>query len=105
MKMMDAWGELSGFILLLVGLVLSLVIDAAVVSYAIILFSGIIIGRLYRMKIHKQSIVFYVVTIGFLLGYLLGAIINQRGNILVIILFFAIGCWYGNYIMKKKLCK
>ena len=105
MKLLDVWGESFAGILLVIGLIISLVIDAAIVSYVVILLCGIIIGRQYRVQIHKHSAVFYVVTIGFFLGYLLGAFINRRGIILVIIIFFAVGCYLGNYIIKRKLVK
>jgi len=105
MKLLDTWGETSAFILLVIGLIISLLVDAAIVSYVVILACGIIIGRYYRLRIHQKSIIFYLVTFGFLIGYLVGALVNKRGNILVILIMFSIGCYYGNYIIKKKLCK
>jgi len=105
MRLLDHWGELGAVLILIVGLAISLVVEAAIVSYAVIFFCGIIVGRQYRLNINQKSIIFYIVNIGFLIGYFLGATINRRGNLFVIALCFAIGCYYGNYLIKKKLCK
>jgi len=105
MKLLDTWGELYGAFLLLVGLVISILVDAAIVSYAVVFFCGIIVGRMYRLKKKQGSVLFYVISFMFLVGYLVGALIRQRGNLLVILIFFSLGCYWGNYMIKNKLSK
>jgi len=105
MKLLDTWGELYGAFLLLVGLIISIIMDAAIVSYFVIFFCGIIVGRMYSIKKKQHSALFYVITFMFLVGYLLGAIIRNRGNPIAILILFWIGCYWGNYLKKNKIIK
>ena len=89
----------------MVGLIISILLDAAVVSYFIIFFCGIIVGRMYSIKKSQHSVLFYVITFMFLIGYLIGALIRDRGNPLIILLLFSVGCYWGNYLRKNKIIK
>jgi len=104
MKWLDFWGEFWTGVFLFAGLILSLVIDAAIVNYIIIFLCGIIIGRQYHIRKHKMGFTFFLISFGFLLGYMVGAIINDRGYALVVLILFIIGCWTGDYIMERKYC-
>lgn len=101
----DNWAEISALGLLVIGLIISLLVDSAVVSYAVIFLCGGIIGRLYCMRKNRLHAPFYIIVIGFLLGYIIGAYINKRGYVIVILIFFAFGLYFGNLAVKKKLIR
>ena len=89
------WVEVVFFILLIIGFLFSLLAPSAVLSYVIILFVGMVGGRMVYFR--KKSMVFpYVfICIGFLLGYLIGA---RYGGWLVIIVLFVLGNILSYYL-------
>ncbi len=105
MNWLETWAELYTASLLVLGLAVSLIIDAAVVSYAVIFISGILVGRLYHIRKHKLGFPFFLIILGYMAGYLAGSIINRRGHWSAIIILFWLGCLFGDYIMEKKYCK
>ena len=82
------WLELFTFILLIIGFIISIIAGSAVIAYAIIATCGGIVGRSHYRKKNKLKLPFYIITIGFLIGYLLGA---RYGNTIAYIIFFLIG--------------
>jgi hypothetical protein len=101
---LDHWAEMMMLVLLAVGLAVSLLADSALINYAIILMCGLVVGRFYATR--KVSVPFYLVVAGFLAGFIIGAaIINKRGEMLILLLLFAIGSYLGNEFVKRKLIK
>ena len=105
LRWLDAWGETATLTFLVIGLIVCLLIDSAVVSYAVILVCGVMVGRLYNIRKHRLGFPFYLIIFGYLVGYIIGNLITRRGHWLIILIFFAIGCWLGDYIMHRKWSK
>jgi hypothetical protein len=102
----DQWVEVYAFFLLLVGFTISLISDSSVVNYIIILICGIMVGRLHAMRRARRSAAFYVVVIGFLIGFLIGAsLMHQRGDPLALIVIFFVGCYFGSHWYRHRLIK
>ncbi len=104
-KWLDAWGETATGVFLVIGLIVSLLIDSAIVSYAVILICGIMVGRLYHIRRNKLGFPFYFIIFGYLVGYIVGNLVTRRGYWIVILIFFAIGSYIGDYIMEKRWSK
>lgn len=101
----DAWGDIYALILLFIGLIISFFAGSALVNYIVILICGIVIGRIRYIKRHKESSVFWVIVIGFIIGFFLGAFFRDRGNLIVLSILLIIGWKIGIYLMKEKILK
>ena len=98
----EAWGELIGLIVLIIGFLLTLASRSAVITYTIVTLAGIIFGRIwYRSKGSLRFALVLSIT-GFLAGTLLGALYGNRKYI--VILFF-IGFIVSYYLHEKKIIK
>jgi len=98
--LVEDWPEILGFALLVVGLLLGLFSTSAVINYVIIFLCGTILGRVwYRFK-HEEKVPIFLITVGFLIGYLLGTL---YGNRKVIILFYFLGIFLSYYLHEKKI--
>lgn len=99
------WAEIMAVLFLLFALIISTLSDAAIVTYFIIAACGIVVGRInYTRKLIKDF-PFYLIVMGFLLGFILGIAITGRGNILLTIILFIIGIWVGQLLHKKRIFK
>jgi len=105
MSWVDAWGEVLTTVFLIFGLLVSILVDSSLVSYIVILISGFMVGRVYHMRRHKIGVPFFLIIIGYLVGYILGAAIRDRGHWFFLLIFFAIGAMLGEFIHKRKYCK
>tara|TARA_Y100000310_G_scaffold345388_1_gene464388 strand:+ start:2424 stop:2777 length:354 start_codon:yes stop_codon:yes gene_type:complete len=95
------WPEWMALFLLLVGFIFATVATSAVMSYLIIFLSGGLFGRLwYSMKKNFQFS-FFMVIIGFLIGYLLGGSFIRYGNKGIMIIFFVFG-WVAAYYLHIR---
>ena len=106
MKWLDHWAEAAGFFLLIIGVILSFFLNIAM-SFITVFLCGIIIGRLYCMKRDRRHASFYVVSIGFIIGYLIGSLFKGYSQMVLffILLFFIFGWWAGNKITINRLWK
>ena len=92
------WVEYLFLFLMFVGLILALNIGSAVMSYIIIFLCGLMSGRvLYKLK-KNITFPFYIIILGFLLGYLIG---SYYGNKQIIILLFVVAN-IASYIAYEK---
>lgn len=91
----ERWPEIIGISLLVIGFLFALTIGSPFLNYILSLLTGALAGRILYKKYHTQPIFpFILITIGFLLGFMLGAIKSNR--ILITILFIA-----GAYISYR----
>ena len=99
----EQWPELFFFILLVIGLIISISIQNAFLSYTIIFCVGLMAGRFIYMKIGKQPLFpFFLIAIGFLVGYVLGSVQFNRK---LITFLFILGALISYYVHKKKYIK
>jgi 4-hydroxybenzoate polyprenyltransferase len=105
-KWLDHWAEGFGFILLLLGLILSAFVNL-VMSFISILLCGMIVGRLYYIKRHRRHASFYMVVIGFFLGYMIGSFIKGYSPIelIFIVIFFFVGTSLGTRFSRAGFWK
>jgi xanthosine utilization system XapX-like protein len=103
---LDQWAEIYALFLLIAGFCIALIADSSVVNYIVILLCGIVVGRLYAMRRARIGAPFYIMVIGFLIGYLVGAwLIRHRGNPIALMVIFFIGCYFGNHWYKHAVIK
>jgi len=95
------WAEIISLLLVVLGLILSLFSTSAVMSYIIIFLSGMVFGRLWYSVRKKMQFTYFLIIIGFLLGFLLGSSFIQYGNKGVMIIFFIIG-WIFTYYLHAR---
>ncbi|MBU0615769.1 MAG: hypothetical protein KJ601_06770, partial [Nanoarchaeota archaeon] len=89
------WAEVLFFSLLVIGFVVSLLAGSAVISYLIIFLIGMMAGRLMFERKGKLKFAYYLIIIGFLIGYILGAFYGSR-NIMIIL--FVLGGLLSYYL-------
>ena len=102
MNLADYWVELLALALLIVGFVVSLSSGSAVISYAVIFLSGMILGRLWYKFRNTLKIAWVIVILGFLAGFMLG---SRYGNRTVITVFFISGFLISYIIHEKELVR
>jgi hypothetical protein len=102
---LDSLGDSYALGLLFFGLIISLFAGSAIINYIIILISGVVIGRIHYIKKHKHSALFWVIIIGFLIGFYLGAFIRGRGHLIIISILLVIGWKIGLKLMKENILK
>ena len=94
--------EFFFIILIAAGLLLALLVPSAIISYALILLSGLAAGRLIYERKNKIMLPYLVIIAGFLIGYLIGM---RYGDRTVVIESFLIGAVLGYYLFEKKILK
>ncbi|MBN1386705.1 hypothetical protein JW968_07105 [Candidatus Woesearchaeota archaeon] len=92
------WAEIFFFILLVIGFVLSLSTGSAFVSYVIIILTGLLSGRILHDRKHKGKFPYYLIIIGFLLGYLIG---NFYANTKVLMFLFIVVNIFSYWLHEK----
>jgi 4-hydroxybenzoate polyprenyltransferase len=96
------WAEILSFIVLIIGFLFSISMDNPAYIYIVIFLAGLLAGRYYFLKIGKQPLFpFFLITIGFLVGYVIGAPIKANANVKVVIVLFFLG-WLISHIAHKK---
>jgi energy-coupling factor transporter transmembrane protein EcfT len=95
------WAEVFIIILIMIGFLVSIVIRSAWLSYLIIFLAGLMGGRVIAKRHKRQPLLpYFLIIIGFLFGYLLGALVFEI-NKKVLVLLFIIGGIISFYIHKK----
>ena len=94
------WTEMFFFALLVIGFLFSLATPSAVLSYALIFVVGMMGGRLIYQRKNKLKFPYYLMIIGFLIGYIFGALYGNR-NIMIIL--FVIGAFLSYYLHDKGI--
>jgi len=98
----ESWAELFFFILLVVGFLLSLAAPSAVLSYLMIFACGMMGGRIWYEQKDNFKAPFFLIIIGFLIGYLIG---TRYANWIMLAVLFVIGAVASYYLHKKKIIR
>ena len=96
------WAEMGFFTLLVIGFLFSLLTPSAVLSYALVFTAGMMGGRLMYERKERLTFPYYLMIVGFLIGYLLGAF---YGNKNVMIILFVIGGFLSYYLHDSGMIK
>lgn len=101
MNISETWVEWSSLGVLILALLLSLVSRNTIVTYLIILGSGMIMGRMFYMKRYQPKLIFSLFAIAFLLGFVIGSFIRGLGIARVIVVIYVIGIYIGYFLHKQ----
>ena len=94
------WAEFFFFIVMVIGLIVGLWTTSfsAVISYIVIFLSGMIGGRLLYDRKGKLTFPYYIIIIGFLIGYVLG---TYYGSKWIVVILFVLGILFSYYLHDK----
>ena len=92
--------EFFFIVLIAAGLILALIAPSAVISYILILLSGLAAGRLVYERKNKILLPYLIIIAGFLVGYLIGM---RYGDRTVVVEAFLIGSAFSYYLFEKKV--
>jgi len=97
----EDWVEALSLLFLVIGFVISILLRSAILSYVSVILSGLVAGRFFYSRRHHQPILpVILITIGFLLGYIIGAVWVSRFWILVFFIFFF---WLSYQLHVRKI--
>lgn len=101
LKWSKKWGEILTLLFLVLGFIISVLLQSALISYLSIVVAGFLAGRIYYIKRYKEPILpFVFIILGFLVGYLIGSIWVNR---IMILILFAITFWGSYYLHVHKI--
>lgn len=95
-----SWAEFFFFVLMVIGFIVSLWATSfsAVISYIVVFLSGMIGGGLLYERKKKLKFPYYIIIIGFLIGYVLGTYYGSR---IVIVVLFILGILFSYHLHNK----
>lgn len=97
-----SWSEFLFFVLMIIGIIIALAAPSAVISYLVIFVSGMIAGRIMQWRQQKFHFPYYLVIIGFLIGYLIGVYYGDRK---IVFILFVLGAFLSYYLYDKKILR
>ena len=101
LKWSKQWAEILALLFLVLGFIISVLLQSALISYLSIAVAGFLAGRVYYIKRYKEPILpFVLIILGFLVGYLIGSIWINR---IVVLILFAITFWGSYYLHLHKM--
>ncbi|MBI3033453.1 hypothetical protein HYY69_08320 [Candidatus Woesearchaeota archaeon] len=101
MNISETWVEWSSLGIIILALLLSLVSRNTIVTYLIILASGMIMGRMFYMKRYQPRLIFSLFALAFLIGFVVGSFIRGLGSARVIVVIYLIGIYVGYFLHKQ----
>jgi hypothetical protein len=93
-----SWAEFFFFVLMIIGFIIAIIAPSAVISYLVVFLSGMIGGRLLYERKKKLSFPYYIIIIGFMIGYVIGTYYGSRK---VVIILFVLGILLSYYLHNK----
>ncbi len=96
------WMEIFFFAVIVIGIVISLLAPSAIISYTIILLSGMLAGRIIYQRKSRMKLPYITIIIGFAIGYVLGSYYGSR---LITALLFVAGAIISYRLYDKKILK
>ena len=98
----DDWPEYLALLLLIIGFITAMAAGSKVLAYVIVLVCGAAFGRVwYRLK-DNLNVPWFLIILGFLIGFLLGVRYGSRG---VVIILFVFGIVVSYYLHDKRFIK
>jgi len=97
-----SWPEFFFFVLMVIGVIVSLAAPSAIISYFIIFVSGMMAGRILYFRKHNLHYAYFLIIVGFLIGYVIGSYYGSRK---IVVLLFVIGGFLSYYLYKNKILK
>ena len=94
------WPEIVGFFFLILGMVLALAAPTESASYIIVFIVGVLGGRLWWHERDTFKTSWFIILLGFLIGYIIGGWYTNRNFIVV---FFIAGAWITYWLHEKGI--
>jgi hypothetical protein len=94
------WAEVVFFAIMVIGFIISLWASSfsAAISYIVVFLSGMIGGRLLYERKKKLIFPYYLILIGFLIGYIIG---TYYGSVKIVIILFILGILFSYHLNNK----
>lgn len=89
-------------VIMIIGFLIALSAPSKVISYAIILVTGLFAGRLIYERREKIQFPYFMIIAGFVIGYLIGVYYGSRR---VVIALFVLGAILSYKLYDKKVLK
>ena len=84
---MTQWAEIFTVILLIIGFLLAVLIRNPSSNYLIITMCGLAIGRTLFKHRRAGVFPFYLISLGFIVGYVIGSFFSEAKTLVIIVLF------------------
>jgi uncharacterized membrane protein YgcG len=94
------WAEFIALILLVIGVIVSLLAGSKVMSYFVVTLAGMMFGRLWYRVRKSFKFTWFLITLGFILGYLIG---DYYGNDFTVLILFVIGLLVSYYLHNTRV--
>jgi phage-related holin len=94
----EQWPEMFSLLLLVVGFIIALFSKSAAITYIMITLCGLVSGRMLFFRKYRMKLLFFMVTIAFLIGFILGSF---YGSTRYIIVFYIVGNYIGYFLHKE----
>jgi len=94
------WAEFFFFVIMIMGFIVALWATSfsAVISYIVVFLSGMIGGRLLYERKKKLIFPYYIIIVGFLIGYVIGTFYGSRQ---IIVVLFILGILLSYHLHNK----
>ncbi len=99
------WAEMVSLLLLVVGFALSIASDSIVITYIILVLCGFLVGRVYYFREKNIKFPFYLIVAFFLLGYVIGVKVRDRGGFFLSFFFFFLGAYISYALHERRYFK
>ena len=83
---------------MIIGFIIAIIAPSAVISYIVVFLSGMIGGRLLYERKTKLIFPYYIIIIGFIIGYMIGTYYGSRQ---VVIVLFVLGILLSYHLHNK----
>ena len=93
-----SWAEFFFFVVMIIGFIIAIIAPSAVISYIVVFLSGMIGGRLLYERKTKLIFPYYIIIIGFIIGYMIGTYYGSRQ---VVIVLFVLGILLSYHLHNK----
>jgi len=99
-----SWAEFFFFVLMIIGFIISIWASSfsAFISYIVVFLSGMIGGRLLYDRKGKLTFPYYIILLGFIIGFLLGTYYGSRK---VVFILFVLGALFSYHLYSKGYLK
>jgi len=98
----EDWAEIISTFVLIIGFLLALSFTSAVITYFVVFFTGLLVGRLWFRKKQDLKFTLFLILMALLLGLLLG---SRYGNKQIIVILFVVGAFLSYYLHNRNLIK
>jgi hypothetical protein len=96
----ERWVEILSIFILVIGFFVAVWAQSAVVTYMVILLSGVISGRGFLARKYTHRIAYIIILIAYLVGFILGSFYGKTKFILVL---FILGMWVGYVLHDREI--